>query len=110
MIGVGGFRRIGHRRITADYGGQGFNSLAPADGGESSAWMRRLCALTIKAPPPYWVYPFSPFTDLVVFCFSYLTLGYVDLSSFAEFIEDLFPPFHRLRRVFDVLPFNRRPR
>jgi hypothetical protein len=34
---------------SADYSGQGFNSLAPGDGGES-AWMRRLCPLTVKRP------------------------------------------------------------
>ena len=45
---------------SADYSGQGgFNSLAPGDGGDS-AWMRRLCPLTVKAPPHIVFSPILP--------------------------------------------------
>ena len=98
-------------RASADYSGQGFNSLAPGHGGEF-AWIRRLCLLTVKAPHTFFQFfphlTFSPFTD----CVAFLLIFYPRLCrplSFHRLCRACFP-YHFTDFVeYFFFPFTRRP-
>ena len=106
MIDLGGLWR---GWASADYHAQGFNSLAPGNGGES-AWMRRLCHVTVKAPHAFGFLPFCllPVHRLCrfVILFRPRLCRRLPIHRLRRVFD--FLPLHRLRRVLYLLPFDRR--